>query len=163
MGYFRRKIRRGRCRAAMHGIAHAPADDPPLPEAPRAEVAQGQVFLRLAAHELHPASTYPAGIFAAAGWLRDSARCTIEDRARLRRWLRWFNRNLTVPRDIPPAAIFWFRADGRCCLHRLWGIVRTLRRYGSPVRFVTTVRPGRVVYSDNVQIAAIPDGRNCEI
>jgi len=157
MGYFRRKIRRGRRRAAIQAVANAEADDPfaLLPASPN--VIEGQDFLRLAAVEIHPDSARPAGVFAAAYWLRDSCRCRLEDKQRLRRRLRWFERNLTIPRDIPPAAIFWFRADGRRCVHRIWGIVRTLRANGSAIRMVTTRQPGRIVYCDALQIAAIPD------
>jgi hypothetical protein len=157
MGYFLRKVRRGECRSMKHSLLCAPADDPfpLLSELPRGTAFQGQLYLRLAVPEIHPDSAQPAGIFAAAGWLEDSCRCRPEDKTRLRRWLRWFQRNLRIPRDIPPEAIFWFRDDGRRAVRRLWGIVRTLRAYGSPVRLISTRDPGRIVYSDDLQIAAI--------
>jgi hypothetical protein len=158
MGYFLRKIRRGECRSMKHSLLCAPVDDafPLVSEPARGRVLKGQLYLRLAVPEIHPDSAQPAGIFAAAYWLRDSCRCRLDDKAHLRRWLGWFQQNLKIPRDIPPEAIFWFRDDGGRAVRRLWGIVRMLRAHGSPVRLISTREPGRIIYSDDLQIAAIP-------
>jgi len=104
-------------------------------------------------------SRQPLGIFWAAE--------VVESRADLHPWTRdwlnnrstWFGAHLPVPRldDIDPRAIFWFRPRTKI-VREMWQLVAILREEGVPVGLRRTNVPGRVVYQDEFQIAAIPYG-----
>ena len=116
--------------------------------------------MRIAVNELHEDSWQPQGMFCAAGYLKRGTRLTPYDRMELQRALRWFGENLVAPRDIPPRAIFWFKLSATSFRTKAWPIVRILRKYGRPVRMITSTHPGKIVYRDDVQVAAIPDPVN---
>jgi hypothetical protein len=101
-------------------------------------------------------SQHDRGIFVAAGELRRSGELWQDEFDRLGRALKWFNTNLIVPKGIPPRAIFWFKPDARECHWRTYEIVRLLRLYGYTVWMLEARRLGRVVYEDDVQVAALP-------
>jgi hypothetical protein len=106
------------------------------------------------------ASHQPTGLFWAVG--------DVEARADLDQWTRewldemsrWFGRNLPVPRfvDIDARAIFWFRPQSKI-VREAWSLVAILREEGVPIGLRRTHLPGRIVYHDEFQIAAIPFGR----
>jgi hypothetical protein len=75
--------------------------------------------------------------------------------------LKWFNRNLTVPRlpSRKSRCVFWFRTDANELLRRVWPLVALMNEAGLYVHHRTTSRPGKIIYHDNHQIAAIPDRR----
>jgi hypothetical protein len=100
----------------------------------------------------------PAGLFVAAGRVEDSARVATSTRELLRENLTWFNRNLVVPSlgDCDWRCIFWFRSESQELIQRMWDLVAILREEGICVRKLWTTHPGRVVYSDQHQIGAIP-------
>lgn len=101
------------------------------------------------------------GIFRAAGWLEQSD--VIEEP--LRTWLRppldWFNAHLRVPclESNCRRAVFWFRTDAQDVVARAWDLVAILREFGVAVELRRTDAPGKIVYRDEHQIAAIP--RRC--
>ena len=105
------------------------------------------------------ANRQPLGIFRAAG--------TVELRAELHDWTRdwlrgaldWFNENLPAPpsSDIDGRAIFWFR-PGSEIIREVWQLVSILREEHVRVALRWTSMPGRIIYRDNFQIAAIPFG-----
>lgn len=105
-------------------------------------------------------SCQPAGLFWAVGDLED--RADLEDWTR--EWLNdlggWFGKHLPVPRrdTIDQRAIFWFRPQARV-VREAWGLVAILREEGVPIGLRRTTLPGRIVYRDEFQIAAIPFGR----
>jgi hypothetical protein len=79
----------------------------------------------------------------------------------LRESLDWFNRNLTAPR-LPSwhgRCLFWFRTDADELLERMWPLVALLNQEGLFVHQCTTSRPGKIVYADQHQIAAVPGTR----
>ena len=104
-------------------------------------------------------SRQPMGIFWAAA--------TVEERAGLHEWTRkwlidrsfWFGTHLPVPRhdDIDQRAIFWFRPQSKI-VSEVWHLIAILREEGVPVGLRRTCKPGRIVFSDDFQIAAIPYG-----
>ena len=104
-------------------------------------------------------SWQPTGVF----W----AVADVEARTDLRDWTRewldvqsvWFGRNLPAPRvEIDERAIFWFRPQARV-IREIWGLVAILREEGMPIGMRRTTTPGRIVFQDDHQIAAIPWGR----
>jgi hypothetical protein len=75
--------------------------------------------------------------------------------------LDWFNINLAVPR-LPTQfghCIFWFRTDSTELLERIWPIVALMNQEGLYVHQRTTSRPGKIVYCDEHQIAAVTGKR----
>jgi hypothetical protein len=92
---------------------------------------------------------------------------TVEQRDDLEDWARewlddrstWFGKHLPIPRGNPidRRAIFWFRPHSRL-VREVWHLVAVLREQGVAVRLRRTSVPGRIVYDDPFQIAAIPYG-----
>lgn len=99
------------------------------------------------------------GIFVASGWLKEDGRLEADDTERLNVGLRWFNENLTVPsvHGKRRRAVFWFRTEAQEMIAHVWGIVEVLQQAGLSVERHMTSRPGAIVYSDELQIAAIAD------
>jgi hypothetical protein len=99
-----------------------------------------------------------AGIFVAAGSIQVSPKVPVANRALLQQMLRWFNRNLKVPRlqEQHWRSIFWFTDRSQEFITRLWTLVTLLEDEGISVRKVWTRQPGQIVYRDFHQIAAIP-------
>lgn len=104
----------------------------------------------------------PAGIFVVAGRLEDSPHLAASTRWLLRDELDWFSDNLVVPDlgDDDWRSLFWLRADSREIIRRMWSLSAILRNEGIFVRKIWTTEPGKVIYSDKHQIAAIPLGKN---
>ena len=70
----------------------------------------------------------------------------------------WFNDNLKVPRlrERHWRAVFWFHSDSNQLLARVWPLINVLNEQSIYVHKIRTETPGRIVYSDQFQIAAIP-------
>jgi hypothetical protein len=109
---------------------------------------------------IHPCPTtrWPLGIFRAANYLRASA----EDQVVYGDWVEeiyeWFNSNLAVPPEceLDRRAVFWFLPDARKFVSAAWSLAAAYREAGIGVTIRRTDCPGRVVYRDKHQIAAIP-------
>jgi hypothetical protein len=101
----------------------------------------------------------PLGIFRAAG--RVELRAELHDWTR--EWLRdsldWFNERLPVPpsKEIDGRAIFWFHPRSEI-VREVWQLVAILREEGVRVGLRRTSIPGRIIYRDDYQIAAVPYG-----
>ena len=100
----------------------------------------------------------PAGLFVAAGRIEDSGRTAACTRELLRDYLAWFNDNLAVPSLAGREwrCLFWFRSEAQEVIQRMWDLVAILEEEDVHVRKLWTTTPGRVVYSDRHQVAAIP-------
>jgi hypothetical protein len=100
----------------------------------------------------------PLGVFYAAGKLMESEALDPWSAERAKEICEWFNRHLKAPR-LPPRlrhAVFWFRAERRDLIQRLWELALLLQEQGTAIELVHTTRPGRVRYADEFQVAAIP-------
>ncbi len=101
------------------------------------------------------------GFLRAAGRLRNSGTMSEEDSARLRETLRWFNRNLPAPRRLRRVhAVFWFKAEivreRPELLRKIAELGRLLILSRHRLMWIKTDRPGKVVYEDAYQVAAVP-------
>jgi hypothetical protein len=114
------------------------------------------MFIRFTTTEIDRDSHHPKGVFVAAGELRDSSALPRPLEEHLRSVIRWFNENLDAPDDVDPRSIFWFRASSQQMIHRVWDLVNTLRANGCFVEEVTCHRPGKILFEDDDQVAAIP-------
>jgi hypothetical protein len=99
----------------------------------------------------------PLGVFRAAGQLRRLGFIERDDDPLLSDALAWFNENLRVPdlRDEHHRAVFWFRTEARELVGRAWDIVIALRVAGILVELRRTDDPGKIIYEDQHQVAAI--------
>jgi hypothetical protein len=160
MGYFRHKLNRARSRDAIDrtlrrqsvALTAAPSYVSTSPD----EIRLPCVYRRYVVKGIDPDSQHHRGLFMAADELRNSDALWHDEAERLRRALNWFNTNLTVPKGIPPRAIFWFKPDAEDCRRRAYEIVRLLRAYRYAVWVYEAVRPGRVIYDDAQQVAVVP-------
>lgn len=114
------------------------------------------MYLRLAALHRDARSGQRRGVLRSAGALFATLDLLREEQDELDEICNWFNRHLKVPRIRVPQAIFWFKPDARACLDRAWQLAWCLRRHQVHVDLIRTRRPGRVVYEDHQQVAAIP-------
>ncbi len=99
----------------------------------------------------------PLGIFCAAGQLERTSKIDACARPWLEEALDWFNDNLQVPSlgESCRRAVFWFRSDAQRLVAKVWDVVAVLREAGVTVQLQRTDVPGKIVYQDAYQIAAI--------
>jgi hypothetical protein len=121
------------------------------------------VYIRLTITQPHPDSLQPQGVFAATGallWGEEEEELPEDERDRVIAILEWFREYLPIPRSeaITEEAVFWFKPDdrARACTCRIWELAYVLRSHGRLVQLHKTHHPGRIVFEDAYQVAAIP-------
>ena len=165
MGYFKRKLDRGRSRERIRRLDdEVSAEDlqrvwEAVPDSPP----EGR-FLRFATVRKHPASGRRTGVFIAAYELLEAPELEAATRAAVRDALSWFEHNLPVPDGFEhEAAVFLFKSDAGESIHRIWSIVRILREHGIHAEMQTIERPGKVLYEDEYQVAVVPWASSAEL
>ncbi len=100
---------------------------------------------------------FPLGVFHACWRLTCMQRIESYALPELDEALAWFNKNLRVPAldGEHHRALFWFRSDAREYIQRIWDIVAVLREADALVEVRRTDEPGKIVYADKHQVAAI--------
>ncbi len=155
MGYFKRPVRRGSARRTKLAFLEPSREigsadwrqcNPAVP--PTADS-----FLRFV---VELPSIGKVGLFRSSKSVENAEDLPVATRSELRAVFRWFNAKLPVPRRLPRNAICWFRADADESLGRLRALVEIYRVAGYPVWMQATRNPGRVVYRDEYQVAAVP-------
>jgi hypothetical protein len=53
-------------------------------------------------------------------------------------------------------AVFLFKSDAIECTRRIWDLVHALRELDVHVEMQVFEKPGRIVYEDALQVAALP-------
>ena len=155
MGYFKRRIDRGRTRDFVRALHEHSAVLRPwtrIPERPPRK----HCYLRFAAHDRHPESLRRAGIFVATYRALESGDIEHALALRLRAYLDWFGANLATPSLDEQRAIFLFKSEAIECTRRMWDLIHALREIGVSIEMQVFEKPGRVVYEDALQVAAIP-------
>ena len=155
MGYFNRPIRRSVAREAWceliegtRGVSSGdwqrcgPSITPPADS-----------FLRFVVERPR---TGTVGLFRSCDLIGPSAELPAAVRSQVRTAFRWFNSNVPVPQRLPRNAACWFKADAGASLNRLRTLIEAYRMAGHTVYMQATLSPGRVVYRDRYQVAAIP-------
>jgi hypothetical protein len=155
MGYFKQPLRRGDARLAKRSandLAHNVDFGPWRRCGPSFRVSTDQ-FLRFVVERSRDRTV---GVFRSSCLL--DAGCDFPPAARsaARELFRWFRRNLPVPRRLPMTAVCWFRADASEQLGRVRELVEVYRCIGATVLMQATATPGRIVYRDEHQVAAVP-------
>ena len=158
MGYFSRKIDRGRARAQKRLLDRKKLP-PSLTEwlmATPGPPPPARKFVRLSIDSTDPSSGHPQGILRATSAIEDDPRLSGFDRTKLKRAIRWFNRHLHAPKLWDRRAVFWFRLEATSFREQAWPIVRVLQICGHSVWMTTSTSPGWIIYQDDLQIAAVP-------
>ena len=118
------------------------------------------MFIRFVVHEHDPRSPCPQGIFGVAYELRDSDCLQPYELQWLDQTLDWFSANLPVPncftRPEAEQAICWFRKEATAPVSRIWDLVALLEEHAAPIRLIRTANPGTIIYSDPLQVVAVP-------
>ena len=103
----------------------------------------------------------PLGVFCATVALEEQFDLPDYAQELLRESLDWFNSNLVAPRLPAQYArcVFWFRTEAEELLEHVWPLVALLNQEGLYVHQRTTSQPGKIVYFDEYQVAAVPGRR----
>jgi len=154
IGYFGRPIRRGEARAARRRFLE-PARQIRIAHWRRGDLSDlsADSFLRFVV-ELPGMGI--VGLFRSSEILEEAPDLPPAVRSELRSIFRWFNANLPAPRRLPRTAICWFRADATDSIQTLRRLIEFYRMMGHPIWMLATHNPGRIVYRDRMQVAAIP-------
>ena len=106
----------------------------------------------------------PLGVFRSVSRLEESADLPDWMETTLSEALDWFNEHLPVPtsQEFDRRAIFWFHRQSEV-VREMWQLVSVFREAGIHISLRRTTMPGRIVYRDEFQVAAIPygHGRRC--
>ena len=104
------------------------------------------------------------GVFHAMADLQESLDITSEERNQLDAVGKWFRDQLPSPARLSvsakpnrkPQAISWFKTSATEHIERIRSVEHILRAHGIFVETLTTMRPGKIVYEDEHQVAAHP-------
>jgi hypothetical protein len=154
MGYFKRKLHRQTARLERLAFFE-PAREICAKDWRHCDLTSepAAAFLRFVVD--HPADGR-IGLFKSSDLVEEAEDLPASARSVLRELFRWFNANLPVPRRLPRNAVCWFRSDATSSLERLRKLIEVYRLMGVQVWMRATQTPGRVVYRDAYQVAAVP-------
>jgi hypothetical protein len=104
------------------------------------------------------------GIFVAGGILSDDGHLYDYQIKHRKELMTWFTNNLEVPDAqasesnyySKPQAISWFRSSASEHISKMREYAEILKSHDVQVKQLVTERPGKIVYQDKYQIAAIP-------
>ena len=101
------------------------------------------------------------GIFHAAGRLQDDGNVEPYLADSLESTLHWFNSNLSVPKKdrIHWRCLFWFDCESAEVIGKVWELITWLRLHELFVQAYRCDAPGKIMYADSHQCAAIPSQR----
>ncbi len=157
MGYFKRKLDRGRCRKIVRDLHDRALDDEnwrPWEGEQWAEPSR-LWYIRFSVAERHPWSGQRRGVFSAAYRLRRTGDLDAETLEQLNLTLEWFGEHLPAPDFEEDAAVFYFKSDHVECTRRIWDLVWILREHDQHVELQRVANPGRIVHEDEYQVAAV--------
>lgn len=154
MGYFKRRRSRGR-EGTLKAAARKGRVEGAVEVAAKEPFKEWR-FVRLAVPAWHWGTDEGQGIFRVAGHIQENVRLGEEQEKKLAATLRWFNKRLPVPRVFDPRALFWFKFSAVECRRRVMHLARLLREMGVGIVITETNAPGKVVYADEFQVAAVP-------
>jgi hypothetical protein len=155
MGYLKRRLDRARCREVVRLLNAEAVDGRPweaIPDKPP----RGRPFVRFSTRNRHPGSGHRRGIFSAAYAVLRKDDTDAELASGVRAGLAWFEDHLAAPDLDEARAIFLFKSQARDCMKQIWSLIESLRDAGVWVEMQTVTKPGRIVYEDEHQVAAIP-------
>ena len=126
------------------------------------------MFIRFASLRVNRDSGRELGIFHTAYALRESGRLDDDEIAQLNALLEVFNNELDVPGCYGDTsvrwqrryrAICWFKTQSREFISQMWTVAKFMKCHGVQMKLLRTTLPGRVLYEDEHQVAAVPFSR----
>jgi hypothetical protein len=122
------------------------------------------MYIRFIVQESDKKSGREMGLFSAGGILRDEGKLYDYEVKLRKQIMQWFSNNLKVP-DVQasqsnhytkPLAISWFKSSAKSHISKMREYAEILNSHDVHVKQIVTERPGKIVYEDEFQIAAIP-------
>lgn len=125
------------------------------------------MFVRYETNLTFSGTQQKKGIFAAMGDLKRMKVMSEQEYYWYKSTAAWFNSNLETPKcfdePIAPKVRFvaksWFFDVPSPYLEKSKEVADLLKKYGIHISIKKSVKPGKVVYSDNVQIVVVPSDR----
>ena len=123
------------------------------------------MFIRFASLRVDRYSGRELGVFSSARQLQRSGRLNEDEVCALDELLQVYEDKLEVPDCYGDtslrwqrkyAAICWFKTQSREFISQMWTVAKFLKSHGMPMRLLRTTLPGRVLYEDEHQVAAVP-------
>jgi hypothetical protein len=123
------------------------------------------MFIRFASLRVDRDSGRELGVFHSAGVLKRSGHLSEVEVETLDELMRIYNDKLEVPDCYSDCtlrwkrkyeAICWFKTQSREFISHMWTVAKFLKSHGMPMRLLRTALPGRVLYEDEHQVAAVP-------
>lgn len=122
------------------------------------------MYLRFVVPENDEDSGREMGIFCAGGILDDEGKLYDYETKIRNGILSWFSKNLDVPTVQAsesnyysnPNAISWFKSSAVDHIAKMREYVEILKAHDVQVKQLVTERPGKILYEDEHQIAAVP-------
>lgn len=154
MGYFKRPLRRSEAQADRLAFLEPARELPPHAwrRCGPAVRPAADSFLRFVVEQPGDGAV---GLFRCCELLESAEDLPASARSQARAAFRWFTKHLPVPRRLPRNAVCWFRAGAAESLGRIRVLIEVYRMVGRPVWMQATRTPGRVVYQDEYQVAAV--------
>jgi len=124
----------------------------------------GEKYLRFVVPETDEGSGRAMGVFTAGGILYEEDKLYDHEIKLRKQILIWFGNNLEVP-DVQasesnyyskPNAISWFKSGAEIHINKMREYTEVLNSHDIQVKQLITERPGKIVYEDEFQVAAIP-------
>ena len=116
------------------------------------------MFVRITVNRLRQDSRQQLGILQAVRYLRDDQKLTPSELARADKVFNWLYSHLDAPSKktlrTNPTAVSWFRIEAREHIKRVERLIPVVEAHGYVARRRTCVSPGKVIYSDAVQVLA---------
>lgn len=121
------------------------------------------MFIRFISGEVHEDSHLSMGLFCAAEKLLDEVHLHEYEYEALMETITWFRRYLKDPFDYrldrkAYRSICWFRSTAHEHLRRAWEMVAILEERDIFMRLIKTEVPGYILYEDEAQVLAHPNG-----
>jgi len=122
------------------------------------------MYIRFVTPRVHPYSGRETGVFHTAYRLKYSGRLTDDEIDLLNELLSPYGdlevppvyRDETIMQKRRDAAICWFKTHSRQMISHMYSVVAFLKFHGVPMALLRTELPGRVLYEDEHQVAAVP-------
>lgn len=123
-----------------------------------------QTYIRFIIEERDDGSNENKGLFMAMDDLREKNDLYDWESAQEKEIYQWFKKHLKVPEiqsgegnhNAKPKAISWFKDSAKEHIEKIRQYAQMLAAHDYPIKQLITEQPGKVLYEDEYQIAAIP-------